>query len=490
MLTCLQVLPVLEKEEKPDHNFRANITQAYDLMRQKILFLGKLTGVYYNRDQTQQEKYIVGQLRTGFGKFTMNKNTAVKLIEAALESKENFENFYIEITKACIDKYKDIDRKHSKMFVEIDLAKFYLQHGYYINAEPLLEICWSIYKQQKWETLYTDVLIPLAACQLKHELHDRYLTSVTLLSCASCLSFDTRDFYSKEVVRLSKDDKLSLPTVSCDPAVRIISIKVNLVKMKGHIGDNVEVNVTLANELTMPIHCQKITINAKHLDLSNPDSFSENVLSARKSLFENRDYGMNSVSPKDKQPPKSEEPVKEALTPGNLLKRIKSHRRTWSRNRNVVDTNETKTDGVSDSETLVKKGSISENAESVKRALFSEDDSSERKTSQVDKPTNQEEMSQASEGNQEVQTNGRIAKRGSLLELAKEQKEVTDVNQQTDDKSSTTCESEAQQQGVGDEPCEEMDSKHDLSLDLTQLNEDDTSTPMRYVVRFFLKGFY
>ncbi|XP_066918768.1 uncharacterized protein [Clytia hemisphaerica] len=500
VLTCLQVLPVLEKDENLDHSFRATVAQTYDLMRQKILLLGQVTGVYYNREQSDEEKELVQQLYNGLGKFSMNKNHSPKVVEAALESRGNFEKLYIDITNACMTRYEDIGRKHSKMFVGIDLAKYYLQHGQYLLAEPLLETSWSIYKSQRWETLYTDVLIPLADCQLKHKLHERYLSSVTLLSCAHCLPFETRDFYSKEVMRLSNDKDLNLPTINSEPVLKIISAKVGLVKHKGHIGDTVQVNIIFDNELTMPVECQRVTINAKHFDLSNPDSFSENVLSARKSLFENKDFGMNSISPQEKQPQK-EETAKEALTPSNLLKRIKSHRRTWSRNKNVVETNEIKTDSITisiDGSTL--NATVENDADSAKRALFKSESEAEptsqnsEKTETANKerahsePSNKEPpqsettnkvraqsettnkgrvQNEEKSEHDSKQPNGDIPKRSSLLEIANETNTDLENPQPSSNEQVDTVKSEA------------TPKEQDLSLDLSQLNIDETSTPNR-----------
>ena len=499
VLTCLQVLPVLEKDENPDHSFRATVAQTYDLMRQKIHLLGQVTGVYYKREQTEQEKELVQQLYNGLGKFSMNKNHSPKVVEAALENRGNFEKLYIDITDACMKRYDDIGRKHSKMFVGIDLAKYYLQHGQYLLAEPLLETSWSIFKSQRWETLYTDVLIPLADCQLKHKLHERYLNSVTLLSCAHCLPFETRDFYSKEVVRLSNDKDLSLPTISSEPVLKIISAKVALVKLKGHIGDTVQVNIVLDNELTIPVECQRVTINAKHFDLSNPDSFSENVLSARKSLFENKDFGMNSISPQEKQPPK-EETVKEALTPSNLLKRIKSHRRTWSRNKNVVETNEIKTDlNTTSTDGSNSNTTVENDADSAKRALFKSESEAEPTNQNTEKAeTTNKERAQSEPANKErpqnettnkeraqsettnqgrvqseekieemsiKQPNGDIPKRSSLLELANEVNTDTEHSQPSSNQQGDTSK------------IVEAPKEQDLSLDLSQLNIDETSTP-------------
>lgn len=514
VLTCLQVLPVLEKEDINDHSFRATIAQTYDLMRQKIHLLGQITGVYYNRDQTEEEKDTVKKLCAGFGVLVMNKNTSPKVVEAALESKENFEKLYVDITKECIYKYDQIGRKHFKMFVGIDLAKFYLQHGLYLDAEPLLENSWSIYKSQRWETLYSDVLIPLADCQLKHKLLEQYLNSVTLLSCAHCLPFETRDFYSKEVVRLSQDNELTFPTLSSEPCLRIVSVKVALVKMKGHIGDKVHVNIVVDNELTVPLSCNQVSINAKHFDLSNPDSFSENVLSARKSLFENKDYGMNSVSPKHnsiKEAAVKEENAKEALTPSNLLKRIKSHRRTWSKNRNVVENvennkgnttsdNTTTTDGGSAGGHVRSSGSTCEDTASTtadinnaKRALFESVSSDDSKiattTTGNDKKTSRDESNLTNgdvfrdksiiEGIETTTKSGGAtsAKRtSSILELARESS-LNSINNDTSLNSTAYDPSSETKQHSGKENKE--NNKHDLSLDLSALSEEKLSTPKR-----------
>ena len=520
VLTCLQVLPVLEKEDIIDHSFRATIAQTYDLMRQKIQLLGQITGVYYNREQTDDEKKIVTKLCSGFGGLISNKNPSPKVVEAALENKDNFEKLYVDITKECICKYKNIGRKHFKMFVGIDLAKFYLQHGLYLEAEPLLETSWSIYKSQRWETLYSDVLIPLADCQLKHKLHERYLNSVALLSCAHCLPFDTRDFYSKEVLRLSQDKELTFPTLSCEPCLKIVSVKVVLVKMKGHIGDKVQVNILIDNELTVPLTCNKISINVKHFDLSNPDSFSENVLSARKNLFENRDYGMNTVSPvpADKESSKDDSTAKEALTPSNLLKRIKSHRRTWSRNKNIVENAENANNSNTTTTTTAEEGALvrlssstsedlslsAAEVNNTKRVLFEADKttSTTSNTSTATNNTTNKKTNKAENGSlvngagqdssdhpdTKDSSNENTSKRNSILGMAKDTISNSISNGDTTEiktGESTTTEvndedSTGKVSSAGKSSTESTSVKHDLSLDLTQLGEENLSTPKRF----------
>ena len=436
ILTCLQLLPIFEKEETNDRTFFAFIAQVYDFMRKKFHLLGQVTGLYFDKSQTEEQKDLVNHLKSGFGKFSRNKNSAINSLQEALSCRESYQKLYAEITQTSIDKYSKINRMHFNMFVGIDLAKFYLNHGRYDEAEPLLEKAWSIYKTQKWEKLYSDVLIPLAACQLKHELHDKYLMSVTLLSCAKCLPLSTREFYSKEVLRLS-ESTLKFPTTSFDPVFKIVNVKNHLVRYKGHIGDTVRISVNIINNLPLPVVCKQFNIVARHRDLSDPDSFSENVLSARKSLFDQTDYGMNvAISPPEK-PIKVTE-AKEPLTPSALLKRIKSHRRTWSRNKNGLDSDKIETTSIS---------------EPVPSSLENS------KSSLVDSQEDQSEAGIAKPNRKDSNT----------------EKAIVEVEDEEDETSQTTCEAQKSLLKQLDDEDTEGGNRRKSLLELAVTSNDDDS---------------
>ncbi|XP_057306729.1 uncharacterized protein LOC130644945 isoform X3 [Hydractinia symbiolongicarpus] len=339
ILTCMQFFKSLESFESKDLTYNATMAQLCDYMRQKLLLLGCLTGLYFYRAQTPEETNISERLCSGFGNSSFASAHSNQLRDA-LCSKKEFEKFYLDVTKKSMNMFDNIKRFNFSMVIGIDLAKFHLQHGRYIDAEPLLENAWNKFKKRKWETLYTDVLIPLADCQFKHSLHDRYLTAVALLSCAYCLPTSTRHYYSKELFKLSRSENVQLPVIVTEPVLKVVNIKIDLVKNKGHIGDEVKVILSLSNELIDELLCEEISIFTRHHDLSDPSSFTDNISSPRVSIFDQTDGNMDVSLTPEKQPIK--ENAKEPLTPSGLLKRIKSHRRTWSKNKNVFDGSEIK----------------------------------------------------------------------------------------------------------------------------------------------------
>ena len=223
------------------------------------------------------------------------------------------------------------------------------------------------------------MLIPLADCQLKHNLTNRYINSVTLLSCAKCLPFATRNYYSNELLKLSMDNTIKLPVISTDPVIKIVDIHIELVKNKGHIGDWVKVNFELRNELTVDLACRSIYVVLKHNDLSNPKSFCDDSPSSSKpSAFDNTNSGVL-VSLLSEEKPK--EILKESLTPSSILKKIKSHKRTWSRNKNIIESkSNNQTNSLTSSPSESRSTSLSQSTTSIntypdgntsaKKALF------------------------------------------------------------------------------------------------------------------------
>lgn len=381
VLTCMQLFQILETVEDKDYEYRSTYAHMYNYMREKFHYLGQITGLYYNREPTYDEKKLSELLISGFGKNPSRKNempSSIKLLNAALSSKDAYESLYLEFSEKTIKLMSDLRRLHFSMYVGIDLAKYHVQYERFDIAEVLLDKAWSIYKQQKWESLYTDVLIPLADCQLKHNLKTRYISSIAMLSCAKCLPEDTQKYYTDELLKLSKDVSIESRVIGIDPVLKIVDIHINLVKNKGHIGDMIHITVDVINELNIDLECKSISIVLKHGDLNNPKSFSDGSPSARSvsnfDLLTSDVYvSLNSEEKQLKEIPK------EPITPSSLLKKFKGHKRTWSRNKNVLENLKAESPSSSSSE-HGRSSSISytqpdgSNNSSARKALFAADD--------------------------------------------------------------------------------------------------------------------
>ena len=420
----MQILQILDSVESNDLQYHALLAQLQDYMRQKLLLLGTITGFFYNRNQTEEESRETAMLLLGFGNNENSKKEAssvVCVLKDAFSCSLNYKKLYLDTSIRCMELFYDIKRNHFGMLVAMDIANFYLEQENYIEAEPLLEKAWNIYKEQKWEKLYTNVLIPLADCQYKHQVHDRYLNSVTLLACAHCLPQKTREHYSKELLKLSQASN-NLPITEISPILEVTNLKVNLVKNKGHVGDTVVFSLTLNNNLVANLTCNLISIYLKHRDLNDPDSFIDPVNSSHKSLFDPTDYGMNiTLSPIDK--PKETAATKEALTPSNLLKRLKTHRRTFSRNKNTLE--ESKIESQNDANDSVFEKSRKE----LLHKSFSAEDISTPEKKQIRKALFESTLSLP---NGELKNKTKSEKRSSLLEIVKSKETIDDMK----DKSS------------------------------------------------------
>ena len=411
----MQILQILNSVESNDLQYHALLAQLQDYMRQKLLLLGTITGLFYNRNQTEEESRETSMLLLGFGNNENVKKEAtsvVSVLKDAFSCSLNYKKFYLDTSIRCMELFYDIKRNHFGMLVAMDIANFYLEQENYMEAEPLLEKAWNVYKEQKWEKLYTNVLIPLADCQYKHQVHDRYLNSLTLLACAHCLPQKTRQHYSKELLKLSQTSN-NLPVTEISPILEVTNLKVNLVKNKGHIGDTVVFSLTLNNSLLTNLTCNLISIYLKHRDLNDPDSFIDPVNSSHKSLFDPTDYGMNiTLTPIDK--PKETAATKEALTPSNLLKRLKTHRRTFSRNKNTLE--ESKIESQNDASVFEKS------SKEMLHKSFSAEDISAPEKKQIRKALFESTLSLP---NGDLKNKTKNEKRLSLLEIEKS-KETTD----------------------------------------------------------------
>ena len=78
VLTCMQLFQILETVEYKDYEFQSTFAHMYDYMRQKFHYLGHITGLYYNREQTEEEKKLSDTLVAGFGKdFSRKKENKI-----------------------------------------------------------------------------------------------------------------------------------------------------------------------------------------------------------------------------------------------------------------------------------------------------------------------------------------------------------------------------------------------------------------------------
>uniref|UniRef100_T2MG50 Trafficking protein particle complex subunit 10 n=1 Tax=Hydra vulgaris TaxID=6087 RepID=T2MG50_HYDVU len=300
ILTCMQLFQVLEATENKDRVFSTCMANLYYYLFSKLYVIGQLTGLYYYRKQTEVEIVNVNNLLTGIGKHHVSKKDTYsfsKSLKSALQSQSKFGELFIQIASKSMESFKELNYKHFTVRVGVQLANYYLEHEQYLDADSLLQEAQNIYKNQKWEVLHNDILIPLAHCQSKLKSYKQYLKSVCVLACSPYLSLSKKLHYNEELIRLMSENNLGC--ISTEPLIKIKKIRIPLVKGKGHIGD---------------------------------------YISARTSFTQN-----------------------------TLVKRIKEHRRTWSRNKNIPDLNDT--DGPAVSKVLSSSvKSSSESLENIKRS--------------------------------------------------------------------------------------------------------------------------
>ncbi|XP_012556503.2 uncharacterized protein LOC100207710 isoform X1 [Hydra vulgaris] len=366
ILTCMQLFQVLEATENKDRVFSTCMANLYYYLFSKLYVIGQLTGLYYYRKQTEVEIVNVNNLLTGIGKHHVSKKDTYsfsKSLKSALQSQSKFGELFIQIASKSMESFKELNYKHFTVRVGVQLANYYLEHEQYLDADSLLQEAQNIYKNQKWEVLHNDILIPLAHCQSKLKSYKQYLKSVCVLACSPYLSLSKKLHYNEELIRLMSENNLGC--ISTEPLIKIKKIRIPLVKGKGHIGDCVSVHVQVDFELKESFFCQKAVVYFKYFDTNTSQA---NIIST--DLFQqiNKFETVNSKikTPLTKQI-SSDISARTSFTQNTLVKRIKEHRRTWSRNKNIPDLNDT--DGPAVSKVLSSSvKSSSESLENIKRS--------------------------------------------------------------------------------------------------------------------------
>ena len=263
----MEFLFIADKKDEFDLSTKAYVAQICDYAREKLKSLGEICRMFPDMTSNELSQNCAKSLVKGLCSYhieSVGKESSSSALSEALSSQAAFEKLYLKLSGRTQNLFTEIGRHRFAMKVEIDLARFCLSKGDYESAETKLEKALNVYDKQKWSILHTDVLVPLAECQAKHDIFDRYLSSLPLLACAPILTESKRTYYTEELLKLAYDDRILPHTVNSEPILKIEDVSIDLIKEIGQIGEEVSVNLRLRNNLPMPLDCDEIVLGLRY----------------------------------------------------------------------------------------------------------------------------------------------------------------------------------------------------------------------------------
>ncbi|CAK9206110.1 unnamed protein product [Sphagnum jensenii] len=126
-------------------------------------------------------------------------------LRKSLSSVENFEEFYLDLTRKSADNFHRSSRKRHGVILDGEVAAVHYHRGALDAAAKLYEKVCALYASERWNALLAEVLPRLINCQRQLRDWSAYLFScVKLLSVDSfLLSTDDRRYLQSEIVKLA-----------------------------------------------------------------------------------------------------------------------------------------------------------------------------------------------------------------------------------------------------------------------------------------------
>ncbi|CAM6039336.1 unnamed protein product [Sphagnum compactum] len=126
-------------------------------------------------------------------------------LRKSLTSVENFEEFYLDLTRKSADNFHRSSRKRHGVILDGEVAAVHYHRGALDAAAKLYEKVCALYASERWNALLAEVLPRLINCQRQLRDWSAYLFScVKLLSVDSfLLSTEDRRYLQSEIVKLA-----------------------------------------------------------------------------------------------------------------------------------------------------------------------------------------------------------------------------------------------------------------------------------------------
>ena len=263
---CLEYMQAVETKEFSTKGVMTALAQVSDYARQKLFLLGQECQLLPGQEPVRE---VITEVTSGICKSQPVKEDNVvgsRVLLKALSSPKDFDKLYLRVCGKTMSLFNSVGRVRFASRIGIDMARYYMTKGEYGSAEMQLSAALSHFNQSNWTSLYIDVLEPLATCQAELKSFDNYLPSLAALSCAETLSPEKRLLYAEKLLLCVRHEVDKACTTSLDPILTLEEVKIDLIKEIGHIGETINVILTLRNNLSREIQVDEIEVRMRYTE--------------------------------------------------------------------------------------------------------------------------------------------------------------------------------------------------------------------------------
>lgn len=260
--SSLEFLQFVEKQHVSNQAAMTCLAQILDYAREKLLLIGEECGLMPGQSQLDQ---LVDDMSSGLCKNQQDckvSESGSKKVLVALKSQKEFDKLYLYLCEKTHQIHTIAGKHRFANRLGVMMANFHLMKGEYENAERHLSKALHEFEHLRWEKLRIDVLEPLAICQSKLGLFDRYLCSLAALSCSDSLSVEKRSKYADLLLENACTGTKN--TINTEPILTLEDCKINLIKEIGHAGEVVSVVLQIRNNLMKQILNAEIEIRMRY----------------------------------------------------------------------------------------------------------------------------------------------------------------------------------------------------------------------------------
>ena len=259
----------VENKEISTQRVMASLAQVCDYAREKLFFLAQECQLLPGQEPVQE---LVTEIVSGLclsQPFQEGNQRGSSILLNALNSQSTFDKLYLRICGKTKSLFNSVGRVRFANRAGIDMARYYIMKCRYSDAKKQLTAALSDFYESKWTSLYIDVLEPLSVCQSELDDFVDYLGSLAKLSCSKTLSLEKRASYSEKFLESIQRKEKGSCTTPAVPVITIENVNIDLVKGIGSVGEVVNVEFTLRNNLVKEIHFDEIEVRMGYTETEN-----------------------------------------------------------------------------------------------------------------------------------------------------------------------------------------------------------------------------
>ena len=246
-----------------DNTVVSYLAQLFDYAREKLYSIGEECHLLPGKQPVVD---MLKELSSGLcisQHVPEDTETGSKMLMATINSQEIFSKRYIALCGKSKRFYENCRRFRCAKRVSLDMARYYYMLEKYGFAVNELMATLNEYRLSGWEILHNNVMELLTRCHPDGKSLDLFLSTLGHLSCTKILSVEKRLSYADMFLTNSYQKTDCVLSIGLTPVINIEHVWIELSGGQIHIGEIVNVFVTLQNNMLRDINVEEIEIEAK-----------------------------------------------------------------------------------------------------------------------------------------------------------------------------------------------------------------------------------